>query len=411
MATGTAAAPPGVHAAPRTRRLAFEGAFEVADRVRRHTAAGRDIANLSIGEPDFSTPDHVIAAGIKAMRAGETRYTPVAGLPALRAAIATSLGRRGIHATPDRVIVTPGVKPALFYAVLATVEAGAEVLTPDPGYPAYASTIRFAGGVPVSYGFEASRGFQPDVTEIAERITPKTRVLILNSPGNPTGGTIEQATLERIGALALQHDLIVISDAIYSQLVYTGDGEAPSIASLPGLGERTILLDGFSKSWAMTGWRLGYALVPATLARTLETIVVNAHSCVPGFVQFAGVAALTGPQDSLIARRRELRRRRDALVDGLRAIPGIRCARPTGAFYAFPDVSDLLAASGEDVAAFADRLLDRFGVATIAGSAFGARGEGHLRLSFAGPAPDIASALARLRSAARTATRRNGRAS
>ncbi len=408
MTTGVAAQPPGVRSAHRTHRLEFEGAFEVADRVRRHSAAGRDIANLSIGEPDFATPAHVVAAGIKALRAGETKYTPVAGLPALRAAIATSLGRRGVRATPERIVVTPGAKPALFYALLATVDAGDEVLTPDPGYPAYASTIRFAGGVPVSYGFDAERGFQPNVAEIAERITPRTRVILLNSPGNPTGGTIEQSTLERIAELALKHDLIVISDEIYSRLVHAGDGVAPSIAALPGLSDRTIVIDGFSKTWAMTGWRLGYALIPSPLVRAIETIAVNAHSCVPGFIQFAGVAALNGPEDSLVSMRRELRRRRDVLVDGLRAIPGIRCARPTGAFYVFPDVTELLALSGEDSAAFASRLLDRFGVATIAGSAFGTGGEGYLRLSYAGPAPDIAAALARLRSAARTTTRIGG---
>jgi aspartate/methionine/tyrosine aminotransferase len=408
MTTGFAAAPPGVRTARRTHGLAFEGAFEVAGRVQRLTAAGRDIANLAIGEPDFPTPGHVVAAGIKALRAGETRYAPPAGIPALRSAIATALTRRGVRATPERVIVTPGAKTALWYAILATVERGDEVLIPDPGFPAFASAVRFAGGAAVPYGLDAAQGFQPDVAQIAERITPRTRVMILNSPNNPTGGTIDRGGLERIAALALEHNLVVISDEIYSRLAHTGEGEAPSIAAVGGMADRTIVVDGFSKAWSMTGWRLGYAFVPASLARTIETIAVNAHSCVPGFIQYAGVAALTGPEDALRAVRRELRRRRDALVEGLRAIPGVRCARPGGGFFAFPDVSDLLALSGETSEQFATRLLDRFGVAAVPGTAFGAQGEGFIRLSYASPAPDIASALGRLRSAARTTVRSGG---
>lgn len=378
--------------ADRMRVLGTEGAFEILGRARAIEAAGRDVIHLEIGEPSFPTPEHVVEAGIRSLRAGETRYGPPQGLPDLRNALSEWFAKRGVVRAPDDIVVTPGTKPALFYATLALVNPGDEVLVPDPGFPIYASVVRFAGGVPVSYGFIPDQAFAIDVDEIAARITPRTRVLILNSPQNPTGSTADAATLERIAELVLRHDLLVISDEVYSRLLYDDREVAPSIAQLPGLAERTVIADGFSKSWSMTGWRLGCGAMPRELARRVTTLVVNAHTCTPPFVQRAGIAALTGPQDHVTRARQELRRRRELLVAGLRDRARIPCAAPTGAFYVFADVTGL----GLNDVQFANQLLDSEGVATLAGSSFGKRGVGYLRLSFGTDIEKLAAALERI---------------
>lgn len=389
-----------VRAATRTTQLSMEGAYDIAARVASIQASGRRIANLSIGEPSFATPGHIVEAGTRALRDGATRYTPVPGIAALREAIAASLRLRGISANVDNVIVTPGAKPALFYALLALVEPGDEVLIPDPGFPAYAAVTAFAGGTPVGYGNSAASA--GDVAEIISLITPRTRVLVLNAPGNPAGATFDATALERLAAIVEQHDLAVISDECYGRLVYDGSDAATSIASVPGLADRTIVVDSFSKTYAMTGWRLGFALAPSRLTRTLTRLAVNGHSCTPDFVQRAGVAALTGSQGPLARMRSELRGRRDVLVAALNAIPGISCSAPAGAFYAFADVSRAAAQRGQSATEFSDWLLDEVRVAGVPGTAFGVRGDGHIRFSFAAPTDDIALAIDRLQHALAT---------
>ncbi|MHB1224498.1 MAG: pyridoxal phosphate-dependent aminotransferase [Gemmatimonadaceae bacterium] len=389
--------------APRLDLLGGEGAFEVVARARALQASGHDVLQLAIGEPDFPTPPHVVEAGLEALRAGQTRYVAPEGIPALRATIAASLALRGVPASAEQVVVTPGAKAALFYSLLALVAPGDEVLIPDPGFPIYRSVTRFAGGVPVAYGLRAETGFTPNVDEIATLITPRTRVLVLNAPHNPTGGSVDAAALERLAALAQRHDQAVVSDEIYGRLRLDGDDDAftPSLAGLPGMSERTIIVDGFSKTYAMTGWRLGYAALPAAIAGRVATLAVNAHSCVPHFVQTAGVAALTGPDEPVRAMVAELRRRRDAVVRALAAIPGVSCPTPAGAFYAFPSLAAVLVPRAISAAAMADLLLTEYGVALLPGTAFGARGEHHLRLALTAPVPVLERAVARLASGVR----------
>lgn len=377
--------------------LAGEAALTVLARARELEAVGRRIAHLEVGEPDFRTPAHVVDAAIRALRDGETRYTPTPGLAELRSAIAAEASARGVPAAADRVLVTPGAKPMLFYATLSVVEPGDEVLVPDPGFSVYTSATRFAGGTPVSYGLVESRRFAPDIDDIAERITARTRVLFLNAPHNPTGGSVDEPTLERLAELVERHDLLVIADEVYGRVIYDSDRErVPSLASLPGLADRTIVVDSFSKAYAMTGWRLGFGIVPPWLVKSLTKLMVNAHTCTPAFVQRAGVAALTGPQDAVREMVAEFRRRRGIVVRGLASIPGVSCAEPDGAFYAFPDVS-ALSAKGTSVESFAARLLEEFEVAILPGSVFGDGGAGHLRLSFAVAPATIELALSRIR--------------
>ena len=373
----------------------MEGAYDVAARVKSITATGRHVADLSIGEPSFPTPEHIVEAGLRALRDGDTRYTPVAGIAPLRDAIADSLRERGIaSADPGNVVVTPGAKPALWYALLALLEPGDDALIPDPGFPAYASTVAFAGARGVAYNANTALG--ANIDEIADRITPRTRVLVLNSPSNPTGGTLDTASLEQIAALAMRHDFAIISDECYGRLVYDGSQSAPSVAAIPGLLDRTILVDSFSKSYAMTGWRLGFALAPARLTSAFHRLAVNGHSCTSGFVQRAGIAALTGPQGALHRMRGELRGRRDVVVAALNALPGVSCTAPAGAFYAFADISRAAARVGRSTQQYTDWLLDTVGVAGVSGTAFGSRGDGHIRLSFAAPTDQIALAIERL---------------
>ena len=392
--------PAGAHrhppAAARLSTISGEGALDVLSRARVLEAQGRDIAMLAIGEPQFAVAPHIVATATAALEGGDARYGPPSGLLELRTAVAASLGSRGLGAvSPDDVIITPGAKPMLLYAFLATVEQGAEVLVPNPGFPIYPSLTRFAGGVPVGYGLDAGRAFSPNVDDIAARITPRTRVLVLNAPHNPTGGSVDTPALERIAELVLRHDLLVISDEIYGRVIYDSSA-TPSIAALPGLSDRTIVVDGFSKIYAMTGWRLGFGVVPRWLVAPLTTLVVNGHTCTPPFIQRAGVAALTGSQESVTSMVAELRRRRDEVVAALRAIPGVRCATPSGAFYAFPDVTDVLRATGLTAPQLAERLLEDHAVALLPGSGFGSAGASNFRISFAGTATAVRDGLDRL---------------
>ncbi|GJG86318.1 aminotransferase [Gemmatimonadetes bacterium T265] len=380
--------------AARLALLSGEGALDVFRRAQELERAGRPVIHLELGAPDVDAPSHVVDAAVAALRAGDARYVAPQGLPELREAIAADVRSRGVEADADRVLVTPSAKTAVFYALLAAVGPGDEVLVPDPGFPIYASVVRFAGGVPVGYAHDADGA--PDLDDVAARVTPRTRALALNAPGNPTGGALGPAALARLAELARRHDLVVVADDIYSRLVYEG-GRAPSAAAFAP--ERTLLVDGFSKTYAMTGYRLGYLVAPPAWTERLVTLAVNGHTCVPPFVQRAGVAALAGPQDAVAAQVAAYRARRDFLVAALGAIAGVRCAAPAGAFYVFPDFSAALAPRGLTSRAFAGRLLEAHGVAAIDGAAFGPCGEGHLRFSFASARSDLDAAVARVREA------------
>jgi aspartate/methionine/tyrosine aminotransferase len=372
-------------------RLGTEGAFAVLARARALEATGRDVIHLEIGEPDFETPEHVAEAGIAAIRAGETHYCQTAGLPVLREAAAASIAAsRGLPIDPERVLVATGAKPFLFFTVLATAGPGDEVIYPDPGFPIYESAVRFAGATPVPLPLREERGFSFDPDELESLLGDRTRLVILNAPQNPTGGVVPEADLRRAAEAILQTPAWVLSDEVYRRITY--DVDALSIATVPGMLERTLVLDGFSKTFAMTGWRMGYAAVPEELVDPLVRLIVNSTSCVPPFAQLAGVAALEGPQDAVTAMVAEFRRRRDYLVPALNGIPGVRCIEPGGAFYAFPNVSELPIDADE----LADRLLDEAGVALLAGSSFGQHGIDHLRISYASSLANLEDAVGRI---------------
>jgi aspartate aminotransferase len=372
-------------------RLGTETAFEVLARAKALEAEGREIIHLQIGEPDFDTPAHIVEAGVKALRDGLTHYCPAPGLPVLREAAADYLSRsRGVAVEPSRVLVAPGAKPFLFFGVLATCEPGDEVIYPNPGFPIYESVIRFAGAVPVPLPLREENGFAFTATDLAERLTPRTKLVILNSPANPTGGVVPAAVNAEIAALLADHPCFVLSDEVYSEMAY--DDVHDSIASYDGLLEKTILLDGFSKTFAMTGWRLGYAAVPEQLVEPLARLFINCHSCSPPATQMAGVAALTGPMDDVRAMIEEFRARRELVVDGLNALPGVSCVKPAGAFYAFPNISR----TGLTARVLQDRLLNEVGVALLAGTAFGEHGEGYLRVSYANSQDNLRAALAHM---------------
>jgi aspartate/methionine/tyrosine aminotransferase len=376
--------------AARAGQLGTESAFEVLARAQALEAQGRDVLHLEIGEPDFPTPPHVVAAARRSLEAGETRYVQSAGVPALRSAIAAHVRQRhGVAVGPERVIVTAGAKPVLLFTILATVDPGDEVLLPDPGFPIYESAVRFAGGVPVPVPLRPENAFRMRAEDVAARSGPRARLLICNSPGNPTGSVIGEEDARKLVALAAERDMWLLSDEIYGRLAY---GPAPSLFAQPGAEARTVLLDGFSKAHAMTGWRLGYGVVPPALVETFVRLMVNSVSCVPPSVQAAGLAALTGPQDHVDAMRAEFRRRRDFLTDALNAVPGLRCGVPDGAFYVFPDVRAL----GRPSAEVADRLLQEAGVAVLPGTCFGPGGEGHLRLSYAASPATLAAAVSQI---------------
>lgn len=376
----------------RLARLGTETAFEVLVRARALEAQGRNIVHLEIGEPDFDTPAHVTAAGIEALQAGATHYGPAAGLPELRQAIAEdSTSRRGVRATPEMVVVTPGGKPIMFYLILALVDPGDEVLYPNPGFPIYESMIRYIGGVPVPVRLLERRGFELDVDQLVSKVGPRTRLIVLNYPHNPTGGVIPEAGLRAIADVAARQGIPVLADEIYSEILY--EGHHVSIAAMPGMEPHAIVLDGFSKTYAMTGWRLGYGIMPAPLAQVVAKLQTNAVSCTATFTQKAGIAALRGDKAPIRAMVAEFQRRRDAVVDGLRRIRGFTCPRPKGAFYVFPNI----AGTGYSSRRLADRLLDEAGVACLSGTAFGEWGEGHLRFSYANSLENIEEALRRIR--------------
>jgi aspartate aminotransferase len=371
--------------------IGTETAFEAAARARALEAEGRSIIHLEIGEPDFDTPSNIRAAAARALEDGWTHYGPPFGLPQLREAIAADVtARKGFAASADRVIVTPGAKPIMFYALLALAEKGDEVIYPDPGFPIYESMTRFADATPVPLPLRQEHEFRADLDELESLLSPRTRLLVINSPANPTGGVFTRQDIERIAELALRHDLVVLADEIYGRIVY--DGEHVSIASLDGMADRTIVLDGFSKTFAMTGWRLGYAVVPEPLLGPYSRLIINSVSCTAGFSQIAAVEALTGPQDPVEAMVREFRVRRDLVVEGLNAIPGISCQTPAGAFYVFPDISG----TGLTGAEVADRLLREAGVCVLSGTAFGQVGNDHVRISYANSQENLREALERI---------------
>ena len=378
--------------AARVMHLAPEGAYEVLAKAQALEAEGRDIVHLEIGQPDVPTFDNVAEAGIQAIEEGRTRYNPPPGIDDLRQTIAEDAGRRrGIEISPSEVVVVPGAKPMLFFPTLALVEPGDEVIYPDPGFPTYAAMIGVAGGVPVPVTLREETSFAFDLEAFDEAVSDRTRLIILNSPGNPTGGVLSLEVLEHIAAAAKRHDAWVLSDEIYMRLTFDGV-MAPSIAQLPGMRERTVICDGFSKTYAMTGWRLGYGVMPEPLAVRLGLLLTHSVGCTATFTQHAGVEALTGPQEQVDAVVAEYQRRRDVLVEGLNAIPGVRCQVPQGAFYAFPNIT----AFGRSSDWVADYVLEEAGVAVLPGTAFGEGGEGYLRLCFANSMERIEVALERM---------------
>ncbi len=375
----------------RMSRLGTETAFEVFARAQALEAQGKHIIHLEIGEPDFASPESAIEAGIAGMRGGLTKYTNSAGVLEFRTRIAEVEGaRRGLNLTPDQVIVTPGGKPIMFYTILALVQEGDEVLYPDPGFPIYESMIRFAGGTPVPYPLLEENEFRYDLDYIAGRLSSRTRLFIVNSPNNPTGAVETRESIESLARLLHGGNAWVLSDEIYSHFIF--EGSHHSIANLEGMGERTIILDGFSKTYSMTGWRLGFGIVPREIAPHINRLLVNSVSCTPGFTQKAGLGAMQSSQETIPVMIEEYRRRRQVIVDGLNAVPGVRCVMPHGTFYAFPNVRSFGKTSKE----ISEYLLDQAGVACLAGTAFGSFGEGYLRLSFAASMDNIRCAVDRI---------------
>jgi aspartate aminotransferase len=380
--------------ANRTDHLRPEGAYQVLARAQALEASGHDIIHLEIGEPDFATPSHVSMAGIRAITNGQTRYSPPAGMTELREAIAKYAGKkRGFEITLGQVVVSPGAKPNLFFPTLALVNPGDEVIYPNPGFPTYEAMIGVAGGVAVPVPLLEANSFSFDLNIFDRIINNRTKLIILNSPSNPTGGVIPMADLEHIAAAAKKYDAWVLSDEIYVDLVYD-DLKVPSIASLPGMAERTIIMDGFSKTYAMTGWRLGYGIMPEALANRVGLLLTHSIGCTAHFTQIAGIEALTGPQDYVDMMVQEYKRRRDLIVAGLNSLKGIHCQKPQGAFYVFPNIR----ATGKTSNELANLFLDG-GVAVLPGSSFGEYGEGYLRLVFANSYTNIERALERMEKA------------
>jgi len=378
--------------AERMARIGTETAFEAAARARALEATGRSVIHLEIGEPDFDTPRHIKEAASRALLdEGMTHYTAAEGIAPLRAAIAADVRRwKGIEATPEQVVVTPGAKPIMSFAMLALINEGDEVIYPNPGFPIYESMTEYVGGVAVPAPLREEREFRMDVEEVAGLVTPRTRLVIFNSPHNPTGSVLTEDDVRAIADIAVRHDLVVLADEIYGRLQY--EGELLSIATLPGMADRTITLDGFSKTFAMTGWRLGYGIVPEWMARAYSRLVINSVSCTNAFAQAGAIAALTGPQDPANAMREEFIARRTLMVDGLNAIPGVSCVMPHGAFYVFPNLSSF----GRSSTDIATHLLYDAGVCGLAGTAFGRHGEGYLRFSYANSRDNILAALERM---------------
>lgn len=380
--------------AARMGRLGGESAFEVLARAKALEAQGKHIVHLEIGEPDFDTPGNIVATCVKALHEGYTHYSPSQGLPVLREAIADyAISRKKRPTTPDEVVVVAGGKPVIFFSMLAIINEGNEVIYPDPGFPAYRSLIQFAGGIPVPLPIREENDFRLDVSELTARLTHKTKLVILNSPANPTCGVLTPDDMECIAKLLAGKGIYVLADEIYDRIVY--EGEVRSLSSFPDMKDYVVVLDGFSKTYAMTGWRLGYGIMHRKLAVEVTRLMTNSNSCVAAFTQLAGVEALTGPQDSVDRMVMEFRYRRKIMVDGLNAIPGITCRMPKGAFYAFPNITG----TGMTSQNLADYLLQEAGVAVLSGESFGNMGEGYLRLSYANSVDNIHTALQRIEKA------------
>lgn len=380
--------------AKRMNRLGTESAFEVLAKAKSLEAQGKDIIHLEIGQPDFSTPMNVCEAAFKAMKDGHTGYCPSAGLPEFREVVAQHITEtRGVEIHPDEVTVTPGAKPIIFFTILALVDDGDEVIYPEPGFPVYESVIDFIGGKAVPLPLLEEVDFRFRIEDLIASITDRTKLLILNSPQNPTGGTLTTADLHAIADLAEKHNFYILADEIYSRLLY--EGKHQSILTLPGMKEKTILIDGHSKTYAMTGWRLGYGVAPREIADKITRLTINSNSCTATFTQIAGIEALTGPQTFVTLMVEEFKKRRDVIVDGLNAIDGITCIKPLGSFYVFPNVTQLPLPCEE----LADYLMDEVGVALLPGTAFGKYGDGYLRLSYANSLDNIKDALSRIESA------------
>jgi aspartate/methionine/tyrosine aminotransferase len=380
--------------ADRMSRLGTEGAFEVLARARRLEAQGKHVVHFEIGEPDFATPDNIIEAGISALQSGYTHYTPASGIMEVREAVAGFVARMlKTDVDPLDVVLVPGSKNVLLFTLLACIEPGDEVILPDPGYPAYHSQVSFIGATPKSVTLREEANFRLDLDELRSLITPKTRMLIINTPQNPTGGILTAEDVRVVCELVQEHDLLLVSDEIYSQLVYGFEHVSP--LSQPGMRERTVLMDGLSKSYAMTGWRLGYAVAPRELAKRLDTLMINSSSCAAAFTQMAAIEALSTEESEHAVRRmvKVFEHRRDLVVDSLNAIPGVRCARPEGAFYAFPNITG----TGLDEHELADRLLNEAGVAVLPGTAFGAAGKGFIRLAYTQSESELTEGLGRIR--------------
>jgi aspartate/methionine/tyrosine aminotransferase len=377
--------------AERMDRILVETAFEVLVRARALEAKGRSVIHLEIGEPDFRTPRHIVEAAKQALDEGWTHYGPTQGYPELRETIASYICRtRGIRVGAQNVCVVPGGKPIIFFPMLALLGPGDEVIYPNPGFPIYESMIRFLGATPVPMPLVEERGFSFDLNLFEDKLNDRTKLVILNSPQNPTGGVIPPDDIGHIAALVRDRDLLVLSDEIYSRICY---GDAPvSIATHSGMLEKTIILDGFSKTYAMTGWRMGYGIMPEWLVEAVNKLMVNSNSCTASFTQRAGIAALNGPQDEVTRMVEEFRRRRNAFCAGLAGIPGFRCTCPEGAFYAFPNIEG----TGYDSKELADSLLTEAGVACLSGTAFGEYGEGYLRLSYANSYENLLEAVQRI---------------
>ena len=378
-------------------RLGTETAFKVLAKAKAMEAQGMEVIHLEIGEPDFDTPMNIRKATIEALKSGKTHYSPAAGIPELRQAIAKDVSsRRGIDVNPNQVVVTPGAKPIMFFSLLALIERDDEVMYPNPGFPIYESIINFIGASAVPYPLREEKAFSFDVDEFLSLVTDRTKLIILNSPQNPTGGILSLDDLKAVARIAIEKDIIVLTDEVYLNIIY--EGVHHSIASLPDMRERTIILDGLSKTYAMTGWRLGYGVMNEDLAQKLEQLQINSNSCTSTFSQFGAVEAITGPQDEVHAMVAEFKKRRDVIVDGLNAIPGISCLRPHGAFYVFPNITEL----GIDGEKLASLLLEKYGVAVLSGTAFGKYGKGYLRLSYANSVENIEKALDKIHEAVKS---------
>jgi aspartate aminotransferase len=379
--------------ADRMSRIGTESAFEVLAHAKSLEAQGRDIIHLEIGEPDGATPANIIGAAARALDNGATHYTPASGIPAVREATARYVTKRtGVDTAAENIVLVPGSKNILAFLLLAIIEPGDEVIVPDPGYPIYRSLVNFIGATPVSAPIRQGNNFRLDIDELRGLVTPRTRLLIVNTPANPTGGLLTREDCERVAELAIERDLVVLTDEIYGRITY--DGEHVSLYGIEGMAERTVLLDGVSKAWAMCGWRLGFGAMPVELARRMDTLMINSSSCAAAFTQLAAIEAFESEEsdaavDAMVA---EFRRRRDILVDGLNRIPGISCLRPAGAFYVFPDIT----ATGWNDRELQKALLDEMGVAVLAGSTFGPHGAGHIRLSYANSVANIERALDRI---------------